>query len=496
MRRSTSPLTPLRLLSLFILLAAIFLLVGQLITFSRLRTIYPPGMRIADIPVGGLTRQEAAQRLLEAYSLPVELHYGEAVIQMEPSVVGFELDMDSMLAAAELSRTSSEFWNAFWDYLWNRSTAPQNVPLRASYSETRLRNYLQNEIAPRYDKPAAPAQPVVGTVNFKPGEPGTTLDVDRAVLLIDTALRTAAPRRVNLPLARREPQRPSFRTLDTLLRQTIQISGFDGVTGLYLRDLQSGQEIHFLYQGEQELSTEPDLAFTAASTIKVPILVSAFRRVDNPDEETRNLMFLMIDRSGNEASDWLMDRVIGPGTAPLQVTEDMQTLGLENTFLAGYFYAGAPLLKIYKTPGNQRTDVNTNPDPYNQTSVTDMGSLLSDIYYCAERGGGGLVAAFPDEITPDECRTIIEYLSKNRIAYLIEAGTPDGTKIAHKHGWISDPFGTINTIGDAGIVFSPGGDYVLVVFLHHPRELIWDQASTLIADISRAVYNYYNLPQK
>ncbi len=496
MRRSTSPLTPLRLLSLILLLAAIGLLISQLIVFSRLRTIYPSGMRIADIPVGGLTRQEAAQRLLEAYSVPVELRYGDAVIQMDPSVVGFELDMDSMMAAAELSRTSGEFWSAFWEYLWNRTPPPQSVPLRATYSETRLRQYLQNEIASRYDKPAEPARPVVGTVNFEPGAAGTQLDINRAVLLIDNALRSTAPRVVNLPLARSEPQRPSFRTLDTLLQQTVQISGFDGITGLYLLDLQSGNEIHFLYQGDQPLPTEPDLAFTAASTIKIPILVSAFRRVENPDEETQNLMFLMIDRSGNEASDWLMDRVIGTGTAPLVVTEDMQTLGLQSTFLAGYFYAGAPLLKVYKTPGNQREDVNTNPDPYNQTTVTDIGSLLADIYYCAERGGGSLIAAFPDEITAQECQTMIEYLSQNRIGYLIEAGTPDGTQIAHKHGWISDPFGTINTIGDAGIVFSPGGDYVLVVFLNHPQELIWDQAANLIADLSRAVYNYYNLPEQ
>ncbi len=494
MRRRTSPLTPLRLFSLLAFLAAIFLLVSQLIAFSRLRAVFPAGMRIADVEVGGLTRQEAAQRLREAYNVPVELRYGEAVIQMEPSVVGFELDIDSMLAAAELARSQKGFWADFWDYLWNRTPPPQSVPLRASYSEARLRNYLQNEIAARYDKPPQPARPAVGTVNFQPGEPGTQLDIDRAVPLIGTALKSTAPRVVSLPLGRSEPPRPAFQTLRTLLQQTIQVSGFDGIAGLYLLDLQNGDEIHFLYRQGEELPTDPDLAFTAASTIKVPILVSTFRRVDNPDEETQNLMFLMIDRSGNEASDWLMDRVIGPGTAPLQVTEDMQTLGLENTFLAGYFYAGAPLLKVYKTPGNQRPDVNTNPDPYNQTSVSDIGSLLADIYYCAEQAGGSLIAAFPDEITPDECRTMIDYLSQNKIGYLLEAGLPDGTKIAHKHGWISDPFGVINTIGDAGIVFTPGGNYVLVVFLHHPQELIWDTAAGLVEDLSRAVYNYYNLP--
>ncbi|GAB4536209.1 MAG: serine hydrolase [Anaerolineales bacterium] len=479
---------------MLLLLAAILLLVGQLIAFSRLNTILPDGMLIAGIPVGGLTQQEAAQRLREAYNVPVELHYGEAVVQMEPATVSFELDIDSMLAAAELSRSKKGFWNDFWDYLWNRLPPPQNIPLRATYSDARLRNYLQNEISPRYNTVAEAAKPVIGDVTFQPGTAGTALDIDRAVLLIDTALRSPAPRKVNLPLAQTEPPRPGFDTLKTMLEQTIQVSGFDGLAGLYLLDLQNGQEIHFLYQQGQELITEPDLAFTAASTIKIPILISAFRRVENPNEDIQNLIFLMIDRSSNEASDLLMDRLIAPGTAPLEITADMQTLGLQSTFLAGYFYTGAPLLKVYKTPGNQRTDVQANPDPYNQTTVSEIGALLGDIYYCAEKNGGSLVAAFPGEITQQECQTMIDYLGRNKIGYLLEAGTPDGTKIAHKHGWISNAFGVINTIGDAGIVYTPGGNYVLVMFLHHPVELLWNTASELEANLSWAVYNYYNLP--
>ena len=41
---------------------------------------------------------------LEAYSQPVELHYGAgedgALIHLDPVVVGYELDRESMLAAA------------------------------------------------------------------------------------------------------------------------------------------------------------------------------------------------------------------------------------------------------------------------------------------------------------------------------------------------------------------------------------------------------------
>jgi len=53
----------------------------------------------------------------------------------------------------------------------------------------------------------------------------------------------------------------------------------------------------------------------------------------------------------------------------------------------------------------------------------------------------------------------------------------------------------INTIGDAGIVYTPGGNYVIVIYLYHPVQLVWDPSSELIAQLGRAVYNYYNIPR-
>ena len=73
--------------------------------------------------------------------------------------------------------------------------------------------------------------------------------------------------------------------------------------------------------------------------------------------------------------------------------------------------------------------------------------------------------------------------------------TPEATSIAHKHGWVTVN-GVINTIGDAGIIYTPGGNYIFVVFLYHPQQLIWDSASTLVAQLSQVVYNFYNLPQE
>lgn len=483
----------LRWISVFLLLFAVILTTVQVASYSRLRAVFPNGMSIAGISVAGLDRQAAAQRLLEAYTVPVELQYGDNLIQLDPSVVGFELDLPSMLAAADLERTGQPFWMGFWDYLWGREPQAANIPLRADYSEQRLRTYLQEEIVPRYNKPASPPLPIPGTVNFQTGSLGTALDIERTILPTENALRSTNQRRVILPLTRTLPPRPSFYNLDVLLRQTIDLAEFDGLVGLFLLDLQTSQEIHFAYQQGQEIPVYPDIAFSAASIIKIPVMVSVFQSMDGqPDVETASLMGKMIEESGNEASDWVMQRVIDPFRAPLDVSEDMQALGLENTFLAGYFYQGAPLLYVYDTPANQRQDVNTFPDIYNQTTPSDIGMLLEDIYHCAQSGGGAFTAVFPETITRDECLEMVNLLTRNKMPSLLEAGLPDGTQIAHKHGWVTNN-GIINLIGDAGIIYTPGGNYVLSIFLYDSEQLLWDPASNLVGQLSRAVYNFYNL---
>jgi beta-lactamase class A len=204
----------------------------------------------------------------------------------------------------------------------------------------------------------------------------------------------------------------------------------------------------------------------------------------------------MIERSENDPADHLMEQVLDKNTGPLMVTQDLEALGLKNTFLAGYFYPGAPLLKRFTTTANQRTDVSTDPDAYNQTTPTEMGMLLDDLYQCSQTGGGALAAVFPGEITQNKCRSMITYLTRNKIAVLLEAGLPDGVQIAHKHGWITSNDGLIHTIGDAGIIYTSGGNYVLAIFLYHPTQLLFDPANQLVAQLSTAVYNYFNLTNK
>ena len=500
--KNQSPFSVLRWMSLAFLAIAVGLFIFQLIAFSRLWANYPAGLTIGNVPVGRQNRQEAAQRILQVYSLPVELHYNNAVIMLNPSSINFEINIENMLAAAELERTRQPFWQGFWDYLWGGSTTGKNIPLSIRYSESRLKTYLRDEIAPRYDQPAAPAKPIPGSVQFAPGSEGTTLNVDRSTILIDGALRSDSRRTVNLALDRSNPDRPTFRNLEILLKQTIvDITGFDGVVGVYVADLQSGQEITFIFNQLALVNTPPDLAFTASSTIKIPIMVSAFRRlgqrptIDIPlSDEILGKLDKMIGRSDNTATDWIMQNILDQALGPLMVTDDMKALGLNNTFLAGFFFNGAPMLRSFKTQANTRLDVEMERDPYSQTTAAEMGMLLEDIYQCADSGGGALLAVFPGEITQTECQMMIAYMKNDRSPYLILAGLPDGTEVAHKHGWVIDQFGIIKDMSDAAIVYTKSGNYVLTVYLYHPQQLVFDNSNKLIADISRAVYNYFNLP--
>jgi beta-lactamase class A len=493
--RSRSPFSALRFISVMMIMVAIILTALELVRFSRVRSLLPAGLVIAGIPVGGRDSSQATEIIQDMYSTPVELHYSDAVIQMSPGVVDFHLDLENMLALANLERTQKQFWTDFWDYLWGRTTFPTQIPLSATFSDVRLRAYL-SEIATRYDTPAEPSMPIPGRTEFAPGKAGKVLDADTAVALIESALNSLTNRSVQLPLKRIEPSRPSFKNLEVLLKQTLEVNNFEGLAGIYLLDLQTGEEIHFGYLDGQDISVEPDIAFTASSTIKIPIMVGVFRRIGvNPDAETLKLLTDMVDKSGNEAADWLMQRVVDEARGPLLITEDMRLLGLQNTFLGGYFTYGSPLLEVFSTPANQRTDVSTDPDPYSQTTPSDMGMLLEDIYQCSQTGGGALTAVFSGEVTQTECLNMINYLLENRLPMLLTAGLPEATPIAHKHGWVTTN-GVILTISDAGIIYSPGGNYILVVELYHPEQLLWDPASALVAELSKAAYNYFNLPQE
>jgi len=481
----------LRIVSIGLLLAAVIMFFFQLIAYSRQRARLPEGLTIGGVPVGGLARPAALERLLHTYSVPIELIYEGESIVLSPAQIGFELDSEAMMAAGELERTNTEFWSGFWDFLWSRPGEPIAVPLRAEFSETQLLATLQ-DLAARYDKPARPSQPIPGSAEFEAGSNGRVLDIARAAQLVGEVLKVPSDRSVNLPVAESAPVRPALSTLETLLKQNLDVEQFDGLATIYVRDLRSGEELHFGYFENEDISVKPDIAFDAGSTIKIGIATAFYRYFDDPlDDEAVRWLSEMITLSGNDPANWLMER-IDRDRGPLLVTETLREVGLDSSYIVAWYrpppipIPGASL----RTPANQRTDINTRPNQLNQTTASEVGFLLADLYACAE-GGGALLAAFPDQMKPEECVQILSLLSQNRIGWLLQASVPDGTRVAHKHGWTQSP---LDFISDAGIVYSPGGDYVISIFMWDDTDMIWEPTAALFAQLGRAVYNYFNPP--
>jgi len=471
------------------LLAAVLLTVIELVLYSRSFSQLPAGLSLAQVPVGGLTEQQALEQLLIVYGSPVELQYQDSPIRLEPASINFQVDSGLMLPQVNQFRSNEGFWTGFWDYLWLQPGQTNDVPLRASYSPERLRAFL-DDIAQRYDRPGTPPRANPDTLGFVPGEPGHALDIDAAVSLIDSALRSPTARTVTLPLIEQTVVRPSFDNLAELITTDLQLFQFDGIFSLYLVDLGSGRELDL--NVENQVVVPGPIAYSGMSTIKIPIMVSFFAHNSGALTDEQDLLLARsIDASQNTATDLLL-ATIGQGdgfAGTRQVTADMQRLGLSNTYISGLLDTFGAVLSPIPTTANSRADINTFPDPYNQTTAEDMGALMVMIYQCSN-GGGALLAAFPGQFTPDECRTMIDYLTANLVGPIFITGGsgPDGV-VAHKHGWDTLP---LTNVADAALVFTPSANYALTIFIHRADTMSFDDGNRLIISIARAVYNYFD----
>ncbi|MEA4811963.1 MAG: serine hydrolase [Anaerolineaceae bacterium] len=474
---------------------ATLLLTMQLVRYSQIRAAMPSGLKIAGINVGGLSPQNAADRLNQIYLSPIELLVGKSRVQVKPAIIGYQLKLDNMLAAADKQRSNLSFWVGFWRFLWNLPISSEDIPLQYELDKNRVVSFLQNEIAPRYEQQAQTALPVPGVAAFNTNQGGTRIDPEKSLARIETAINSISNRVAVLEIVETAAHKPSFGALEYSMKAIIDESAYDGMIEIYLKDLQNGNLIHFTRRRNEIENTPVDVAYSSWSTIKIPILVSTFARQDPPyPQELLDDIAKMIEQSDNSASDIVAQVGVDKIRGPLAISEDMFALGLQNTFWAGYFKLGSPLLQAYKTPANERTDINTRPDPYAQTTPADLGMLLEDLYYCDKNYGGAFPIVFDGKISQQECRLMIDYLSKDNIGQLIQAGVPANTVVAHKHGWAVEIVdGYIHTMADSGIVYTKGGDYVLSIFAYHPVQAIFDVANALFADLASASYNYYNL---
>lgn len=254
----------------------------------------------------------------------------------------------------------------------------------------------------------------------------------------------------------------------------------DAVAGIAFHDLETGDSLFI----------NADDSFHAASTMKVPVLIELYRRVDagalgldqgillvnkfgsivdgspygleaGDDSDSsayarigsrvpvRELIDRMITRSSNLATNALIELVRAD-----RVNSTAHTLGARNIRVL----RGVEDNKAFRAGLN------------NTTTARDLAVLLEGI----ETGTAASRAS---------CNAMRDVLLRQEFNGEIPAGLPPGMKVAHKTGFIT------GVLHDAAIVYPPGRKpYVLVVLTRGiPDDKV---ARQLIADISRLVYSH------
>ena len=234
----------------------------------------------------------------------------------------------------------------------------------------------------------------------------------------------------------------------------------------------------------------PDSSFHAASTMKVPVMIELFRRVD-AGAIPLDQGILLVNQFGSivdgspysldagDDSDSTLYAKIGTRVPVRELIERMieRSSNLAtNTLIAlvGATNANATAHAL----GASRIQVRRGVEDgkafqlglNNTTTAGDLATLMLAI----ERGTAASAAS---------CSAMREILLHQEFSQEIPAGLPPGTPVAHKTGWIT------GTLHDAAIVYPPGRTpYVLVVLTNNiPEE---EKARAMIADISRMVWEF------
>jgi beta-lactamase class A len=479
------------IISGLMLLTAIGLAGFELVRFSQNSDRLPLNIRVGGIDVGGLSTADALRTWETAYSQPVTLWYADSPILLDPNTVGFSIQRETMLAQAR-SGTDGEgqFWAQFANYLTGQATEQLlDIPLTASYQRELLENYLSNEVAQRYNREPGGASFDVQTLTLRPGASGFRLDVDASVDLVERALYSPTDRNVVLPVTGANGSGPGLDALRGLIVEYLNSEGFlyDGqtsVASVYVMDLQTGEEMNIL----------SDVAFSAASTAKVPILINYYRDLlTAPSPDEAYLMTQSLLCSNNSSSNLLMqisgNNDLFAGLA--EIVETTQYVGARNSFITAPYDLGIEGQELGAIPAPTTApnpNYNTGADSFNQTTTEDLGTMFNMVYDCAY-SGSGLMTAYPEgEFTQTECRQMLNIMSANDLERLLQGGIPSDAMISHKNGWLQ------NVHGDAGIVFPPNGrNYIIAVFVWEQGEFFsFERAWPLIENISRATWNYFS----
>lgn len=472
-----------RRLRLWGILLVIAYVVGQFVAFRASLDRIPPTWTVAGEAFPDQAIGDVVAGIENAFDQPVILHYYDEMRALPPDSVDFKFDPEATAAAFRREREAGATATNFVRHLLFQQPEPRDLPIVAEYSEERIRLML-SEMALAFDKPAQAPRPDLETMTLAAGQPGYLLDIAASVQPIAEALTSIRHRDVDLIVERQSAPSASLDQLRELFQE--RVKDFRGNASVFFKDLGSGGEI----------AINADIAYSGMSLMKIPIMAEIYRQLNEPpDVETYRLLTETLgSESGNFTANLLL-RQIGSGDSFAGVdrlTSSMRYLGLTDTFMATPYDQEDITPPAIVTEANAREDAWANPDPYMQTTPADIGLLLEMMYQCSQ-GGGAWMVAYPGAFGEDECQQMLDIMKGNVITdadgipTLLRGGLPSGTPLAHKHGWDFD------TRADASIAFTPGGDFVLVVFLNTPQVWVeWDVANAIMVDLARAAFNYFN----
>jgi beta-lactamase class A len=259
-----------------------------------------------------------------------------------------------------------------------------------------------------------------------------------------------------------------------LLRQKLEtrvgerLSRVDGVIGVWIKDLTSGEEMGF----------DAGRLFPAASSIKVALLLELYRQAgegryrlsdrhrvsaaertpgsgvllelgDGTVEMTlKDLATLMITVSDNTATNILIDRV---GMDSVNATLDH--LGLGRTRLRRKMMALAEQAR-----GNE-----------NVSTPEELGRLMEKIFRA-------------EVLSAEACREMMDILSRPKTGQIRDLLPPE-IQVAHKTGGIS---GVRN---DVGVVLLEGRPFIVSAMSNLVRDEA--EAQRAIAEVSRLAFDYF-----
>ena len=275
-------------------------------------------------------------------------------------------------------------------------------------------------------------------------------------------------------------QRDSLRTH---LEQRIAATP-GAMVGVYYKSLKTGELV----------TIAPDSSFHAASTMKVPVMIEFFRQVERgglleqqpvllinqfasivdgspfsvaPIDDSDSTMYLRIGTRVPARE--LVERMI-VRSSNLATNAVIALVGAQHADSTAHALGAQHMRVLRGVEDGKAFQQGLN----NTTTARDLGMLLEAI---EQRRAA----------SARSCSEMLAILERQEFNDEIPAGLPPDTRVAHKTGQIT------GVLHDAAIVYLPGrSPYVLVVLTRNiPDARV---ARTLIADLSRVVYEHVTRP--